>query len=188
MLPLWLGAADAIRSAEETKVHHSSRRRSSVAAGCARAAGGACAADRRIDRLFRERPGSTGPRRGVPRGAPEARVDGGSQHPDRRALGDVRLGVDATIRGGTRRAAARTHSLVKQTHHRGAAASNAHHPHHFRHRCRSGRQRLRRELSAAGRQRHRFHRYSADDRGQVAGAAQGGSRRASPGSPSCSTR
>ena len=61
--------------------------------------------------------------------------------------------------GGTRRAAARTHSLVKQTHHRGAAASNAHHPHHFRHRCRSGRQRLRRELSAARRQRHWFHQY-----------------------------
>ncbi len=67
------------------------------------------------------------------------------------------------------------------THHRGAAASNAHHPHHFRHRCRSGRQRLRRELSAAGRQRHRFHRYSADDRGQVAGAAQGDRAARRPG-------
>src|SRR2546421_177794 len=122
MLPLWQRAANAIRSAEETKVHHSSRRRSSVAAGCARAAGGACAADRRIDRLFRERPGSTGPRRGVPRGAPEARVDGGAQHPDRRALGDVRLGVDATIRGGTRLAAAPTPSLFKQTDHRAAAS------------------------------------------------------------------
>src|SRR3954454_25411350 len=88
----------------------------------ARAAAQRAATDRRTDRLFRERPGSTSPRRGLPRGAPEARVDGGSQHPDRRALGDVRRCVDATIRAGTRRAAARTHSLVKQTHHRGAAA------------------------------------------------------------------
>ena len=41
----------------------------------------------------------------------------------------------------------------------GVAATNAHHPYHFREHCRSGRQRLRRELSAAGRQRHRFHQY-----------------------------
>ena len=170
------------RAVKRRDVHHADRRRRGAWPLAARAQQAERdAADRRIDRLFRERPGSTGPRRGVPRGAPEARVDGGSQHPDRRALGDVRRGVDATIRAGTRRAAARTHSLVKQTHHRGAAASNAHHPHHFRHRCRSGRQRLRRELSAAGRQRHRFHRYSADDRGQVAGAAQGDRAARRPG-------
>ena len=39
--------------------------------------------------LCRERPGSTGLRRGVPGGTPEARVDGGPQHPDRHALGDA---------------------------------------------------------------------------------------------------
>ena len=32
---------------------------------------------------------------------------------------------------GTRRAAARTDSFAKHTHHRRAAATNAHHPHHF---------------------------------------------------------
>ena len=62
--------------------------------------------------VCRGRPGSTGPGRGVPGGAPEARVGGGPQHPDRHALGDVRRGVDATIREGTRRAAARPHSFA----------------------------------------------------------------------------
>ena len=40
--------------------------------------------------------------------------------------------INATIFEGTRRAAARTRSFVKYTHHRGAPARNAHHPHHFR--------------------------------------------------------
>ncbi len=92
-----------------------------------------------------------------------------------------RRGVDTAIREGTRRAAARPHSFAKHTHHGGAAATNAHHPHHFRDRCRSGRQRLRRELSAAGRQRHRFHQYRADDGRQVAGAAQGDCAARQPG-------
>jgi hypothetical protein len=43
----------------------------------------------------------------------------------------------------------------------------------IRARCRSGPRRLRRELSATGRQRDRFHGYGVDDRRQVAGAAQG---------------
>jgi hypothetical protein len=37
------------------------------------------------------------------------------------------------------------------------AATNAYHPHHFSERFRSDRQRFRRELSATGRQRYRFH-------------------------------
>ena len=45
------------------------------------------------------------------------------------------------------------------THDGGAAATNAHHSYHFRDCYRSGRQRLRRELSAARRQRHWFHQY-----------------------------
>lgn len=48
-----------------------------------------------------------------------------------------------------------------------------HHPHHFRERFRFGWQRLRSELSAAGRQRHRFQRLGADAGGQVIGKAQG---------------
>ena len=40
MLPLWLGAADAIRSAETARVHHAARRRGGVAARGARAATG----------------------------------------------------------------------------------------------------------------------------------------------------
>jgi hypothetical protein len=48
-------------------------------------------------------------------------------------------------------------SFTKYSHHCDAAATNAHHPHHFRERCRSGRQRLRRDLGATRRQRHRFH-------------------------------
>ena len=52
------------------RVHHAARRRGgSVAAGGACAAGRADAADRRADGVCRERPGSTGPARGVPRGA-----------------------------------------------------------------------------------------------------------------------
>ena len=124
----------------------------------------------------------TGLRRGVPRGTPEARVGGGPQHPDRHALGDSRRrGVETAIREGTRRAAARPDSFACHAHHGGFAATNAHHPHHFRDRFRSGRQRLRRELSAAGRQRHRFHQYRADDGRQVAGAAQGDCAARRPG-------
>src|SRR5262249_34959319 len=37
------------------------------------------------------------------------------------------------------------HSFANHTHHCGAIAGNAHHPHRFRDSCRSGRQRLRRE-------------------------------------------
>ena len=69
----------------------------------------------------------------------------------------------------------------QHTHHRRAAATNAHHPHRFRDRCRSGRQRLRRELRAARRQRHRFHLYGADDGRQVAGTAQGDCAARRPG-------
>ena len=62
---------------------------------------------RRIGVLMvcREQSGRTGQRRGVPRGTPEARVDGGPQHPDRHSLGSVRRKGDATICDGTRRAA-----------------------------------------------------------------------------------
>jgi putative ABC transport system substrate-binding protein len=54
------------------------------------------------------------------------------------------------MREGTRRAAARTRSFVKLTRHYGDIATDAHHPHHYRGRCRSGWERLRRELPAAG--------------------------------------
>src|SRR5262249_2913738 len=42
------------------------------------------------------------------------------------------------------------------------AATNAHHPDRFRGRFRSGRQRIRCKLSAAGRQRHWLCQYGAD--------------------------
>ena len=72
------------------RVHHASRRRGGrVAARGARAAARADAADRRADGVCRERPGRTGLRRGVPGGTPEARVGGGPQHPDRHSLGDA---------------------------------------------------------------------------------------------------
>ena len=58
-----------------------------MAARGARAAGRADAADRRADGVCRERPGRTGLRRRIPGGTPEARVDGGPQHPDRHSLG-----------------------------------------------------------------------------------------------------
>jgi hypothetical protein len=54
------------------------------------------------------------------------------------------------FRDGTRRAIARSPSFEHHTHHQGAASKNAHHPHRFRARCRPDRQRLRRELRAAG--------------------------------------
>jgi hypothetical protein len=58
-----------------------------------------------------------------------------------------RRGVDATFRDGTRRWSP---SFEHHTHHKGAASENAHHSHRFRARCRPDRQRLRRELRAAG--------------------------------------
>src|SRR5262245_45883576 len=55
--------------------------------------------------------------------SPGARVDGGSQYPGRDTLGGGQRGVDATIREGTRRAAARPHSCAKHTHHQGGDAT-----------------------------------------------------------------
>ena len=49
--------------------------------------------------------------------------------------------------------------LSHHTDYCGFAATNAHHPHHFRGRFRSDRQWLRCELSTARRQHHRFHQY-----------------------------
>ena len=63
----------------------------------------------------------------------------------------------------------------------GVAAANAHHPHHFRDRYRSGRQRLRREPPAAWRQRHRFHPCRADNGRQMGGTAQGDCATRQPG-------
>jgi hypothetical protein len=60
--------------------------------------------------------------------------------------------ANATIRERTCRAAARPHCYAKHTDHRDDAARDTHHPHRFRARCRSDRQRLRRELPAAGRE------------------------------------
>jgi len=63
----------------------------------------------------------------------------------------------------------------------GTAAANAHHPHRFRDCCRSDRQRLRRELPAAWRQRYRFRRYGADAGWQVGGTTQGDCAEGHPG-------
>jgi hypothetical protein len=118
---------------------------------------------------------------GVPAGAPGARVDGGPQPSDRLSLGGARRGGAATIREGTHCLAARPHSFAKHVHHDRFAAPNAHCPHHFRERCRSGGQRLRRESRATRRQRHRFHCYGGLGGRQVAGAAQGDCAACRPG-------
>ena len=55
-----------------------------------------------------------------------------------------------TRREGTRRDAARPHSFAHHDHDRDFAATNTQHPHHFRVRDRSARQRLRRELPHPG--------------------------------------
>ena len=95
--------------------------------------------------------------------------------------------LDAAIRERTRRATARPHSFAHHTHHDRAAATNAHHPDRFRDGYRSGWQRLCRELPAAGRQRHRFHRMEP----KIAASGWSCSRRlhrASTGSHACSIR
>ena len=133
--------------------------------------------------------GSAGPVHSVPGWTPKARVDGGPQHPDRHSLGDnYRREVDATIREGTRRATARPHSFAQHTHDGRAAATNAHHPHRFRDCFRSGRQRVRRELSATWWQRHGFRRFGADAGWQVGATAQGDCAGCCSGSRCCSTR
>src|SRR6516162_8642819 len=96
--------------------HGRAWRRSGLAARHTRAAAGPGAADRRADGLCRERLGRTGLVRCVPGGTPEARVDGGPQHPDRHPLGVGRRGFGATIREGTCRATARPHCYAKHTH------------------------------------------------------------------------
>ena len=141
---------------ETARVPHACWRGGRVAACGALAATRPNAADRCADGVCRERPGRTGLRRRIPGGTPEAWVGGGSQHSDRLSLDGAGQGVDPTIRQRTRCAAARPHSYAKHARHCGAAATNAHHSHCFRARCRSDRQRLRRKLSAAGRKRHRF--------------------------------
>ena len=138
-----------------------------------RAAGRRHTADRRADGLCRDRLGRTGVLRRIPGGASKTRVGGGPQHPDRYALGDTRRpGVDTAISQGIGRGAARPYPFAQHAHDDGDAATHAHHPHSFRDRCRSGRQRVGRELCTTGWQRHRFHHFGADDSRQVAGAAQ----------------
>ena len=73
----------------------------------------------------------------------------------------------------TRRATTRSHYFEHHTHHSSATTTNANHPHHFSGAFRSGRQRLRRELLATWRQRHRVQRFGADTDGQAGGTAQG---------------
>src|SRR5260370_38932467 len=46
MLPLWLGAADAIRSIEAARVHHAARRRGGGVAACGAGTAGGRAGDR----------------------------------------------------------------------------------------------------------------------------------------------
>ena len=57
-------------------------------------------------------------------------MDGGPQHPHRLSLGATRrCEFETGTRQGTRRAAARTHSYAKHTHHDGADATNTRNPH-----------------------------------------------------------
>jgi hypothetical protein len=103
-------ATTAAQLFEATQVHHVARRSGGVALRHARAAAGADAADRCADGIRRERPGRTGPCRGVPRGTPEARwTESRNIRIDTRWAG--RRGVDATVREGNRRATARPHSF-----------------------------------------------------------------------------
>src|SRR5215470_16170148 len=116
-----------------------SRRHSSgVAARGASAAAGAGATDRCTDGLAGEQFGIPVTTRIVCAGAAKIGLGGGPQFADRHSLVDSRRpGVDASIREGTRRATARPHSFANHTHHCGAIAGNAHHPHRFRDSCRS---------------------------------------------------
>src|SRR5262249_33285502 len=60
---------------------------------------------------------------GIPRGTWRARLDRGPQYPDRHPLdGNRRRRIDATICGGTRRAATRPHYHAKYTDYRGGTA------------------------------------------------------------------
>src|SRR5262245_8099290 len=114
----------------------------------ARAAARPDAADRRADGVCRERPGRTDLGRGVPRGTPEARVDGG-QYPDRHTLGAA--DVESMQRFTKELIALQPGFILAQNTPTTKDATNAHHPHHFWERFRSGGQRLRREFSTARR-------------------------------------
>ena len=74
-----------------------------------------------------------------------------------------------------------TNSYTKHSQHCVDTTRNSFHPHHFRKRCRSDRQRLRGELGAAGRQRHRVHPGGVLDSREVAGAAQSDCTARQPG-------
>ena len=78
----------------------------------------------------------------------------------------------ATIRERTRRVETGRHPHPKHAPHSVNAATDACRSHRFCDRCRSGRQRLRRELGPARRQRHRFYCDGADDWREMARAAQ----------------
>ena len=94
---------------------------------------------------------------------------------------DVRIGIrwatpadaDLMQRFAKELVAARPHPFEYHPHHGRTASADAHHPDRFRDGCRSGWQRLYRELPSTGRQRHRFRRKRRRARGQVAGTAQG---------------
>src|SRR5262245_4298457 len=149
------GDKDDVRKA--SRVHHAARRRGSSMAGRGEgAAAGTDEAHRRADGGARERRGISSLSRRFPGRPPGTGMGGGPQHPDRYSLGGLRRAVDAAKRKGTHCAAARPDCFAKRTYHGGIKATNQHRPDRLRKRCRSGGQRLRRELPATGWQRHWF--------------------------------
>ena len=140
------------------RVHHAARRRGGgMAARGAGAAARADAAHRRAHELGRGRSGRTGPHRGASQGLQQLGwTDGRNVRIEYRwAAGDA-----DRIRKYAAELVALAPDVILATGSSGVGATAASDPHRadrVRARRRPGRRRLRRELGAAGRQRHRIY-------------------------------
>ena len=172
---------------KRARVHHAARRRGGgVAARGARAAGRARAAHRRAPARSRGRCGISRPASGRScRGwsnwaGPSAATCGSTPAGPRANAAEIRrhaaelvaLAPDVILAHGVPTVAA-------------VAAGDPHRADRVPDRRRSGRRRLRRQPGAAGRQRHRFHRFRIRHEREMAGAAQADrARRDASGGPS----
>ena len=158
---------------QTARVHHAPRRRGGgVAARGAGAAGRADAAHRRAHSTRRGRPAITATHDGVRAGTTGIGLDRRPQHPHRHPLDCGRYRPHAQTRGGIARAGAGRYLGLWRHGRGGVARGEPHHADCVHADRRSGRRRLRRELGAARRQRHRIYRVRVRPRHEMAGATQ----------------
>ena len=174
MLPLRLGAADAIQSFEASRVHHAARRHGNgVAARGTWAAKRSHATHQRAGRVNGRGLSIPSSQRGIPARTWRAGMAGWTQPADRVSLGRRRYQACYDVRGGTDRARAGGDPRCRHLGHSALARSRPQRTSRIRASVRSGRIWLCRQPGPAGRQRHRIHFLRIRYQRKMARTAQG---------------